>query len=123
MLGLRKILRALAIVICAVIGAVIAYGSTSGMETAIGWGFMLSCARPDRYVVLVAVVGTAGCNVIVQSRADTKRALGAAKVQDGVRDLGAAVDRRLDWIGEVAVVVAEDAKVDAIRRCGRRLRA
>lgn len=41
MLGLRKILRALAIVIFAVIGAVIAYGSTSGMETAIGWAFML----------------------------------------------------------------------------------
>lgn len=41
MLGLRKILRALAIVIFAVIGAVIAYGSTSGMEPAIGWAFML----------------------------------------------------------------------------------
>jgi hypothetical protein len=41
MLGLRKILRALAIVIFTVIGAVIAYGSASGMETAIGWAFIL----------------------------------------------------------------------------------
>jgi hypothetical protein len=41
MQGLRKILRALAIVIFPVIGAVIIYCSTSGMETAIGWAFIL----------------------------------------------------------------------------------
>ncbi len=36
MQGLRKILRALAIVIFPMVGAVIVYGSSSGMETAIG---------------------------------------------------------------------------------------
>jgi hypothetical protein len=41
MRGLRKILRALAIVIFPVIGAVIIYGSTSGIESAIGWAFIL----------------------------------------------------------------------------------
>jgi hypothetical protein len=41
MQGLRKILRALAVVIFPVIGAVIVYGSSSGMETAIGWAFIL----------------------------------------------------------------------------------
>ena len=41
-----------------------------------------------------------------------------AKVQDGVRDLRPAVDRGLDRIGEVTVVVAKDAKVDAIDVAG-----
>lgn len=41
MQGLRKIVRALAIVVFPMIGAVIVYGSTSGMETAIDWAFML----------------------------------------------------------------------------------
>ena len=41
MQGLRKILRVLAIVIFPVIGAVIIYGSTSGMETAIGAALIL----------------------------------------------------------------------------------
>ena len=41
MQGLRKILRALAIVIFPVIGAVMVYGSTSGMETAIGSALIL----------------------------------------------------------------------------------
>jgi hypothetical protein len=41
MQGLRKLLRALAIVIFPMIGAVIVYGSTSGTETAIGWAFIL----------------------------------------------------------------------------------
>lgn len=36
MQGLRKILRALAIVIFPVVGAVIVYGGTSGMETVLG---------------------------------------------------------------------------------------
>ena len=36
MQGLRKILRALTIVIFPVIGAVVIYDSSSGMETAIG---------------------------------------------------------------------------------------
>ncbi len=36
MQGLRKILRSLAIVLLSVVGAVILYGSASGVETAIG---------------------------------------------------------------------------------------
>jgi hypothetical protein len=36
MQGLRKILRALAIVLLPVVGTVILYGSSSGMETAVG---------------------------------------------------------------------------------------
>ncbi len=36
MQGLRKILRALAIVILPVVGAVIVHGSSSGVETAFG---------------------------------------------------------------------------------------
>ena len=41
MQGLRKILRALGIVVFPVIGAVIIYGNSSGMETAIGVAFIL----------------------------------------------------------------------------------
>jgi hypothetical protein len=40
MQGLSKILRALAIVILPVIGAVIIYGSSSGMETTVGLGLI-----------------------------------------------------------------------------------
>ena len=36
MQGLRKIVRALAIVILPMVGAAIVYGSSSGLETAIG---------------------------------------------------------------------------------------
>jgi len=36
MRGLRKILRALAIVLLPVVGTLIIYGSSSGLETAIG---------------------------------------------------------------------------------------
>ena len=41
MRGLRKILRALAIVFLPVIGAGIIYGSSSGMETAVGLGLIV----------------------------------------------------------------------------------
>jgi FtsH-binding integral membrane protein len=41
MQGLRKILRALAIVILPVIGTAVIYGSSSGLETTIGLAFIL----------------------------------------------------------------------------------
>jgi lipopolysaccharide export LptBFGC system permease protein LptF len=41
MQGLRKIFRALAIVILPVIGAAIIFGSSSGMETAVGLGLII----------------------------------------------------------------------------------
>ena len=41
MKGLRKIFRALAIVILPVIGAAFIYGSSSGMETAVGLGLII----------------------------------------------------------------------------------
>jgi hypothetical protein len=41
MQGLRKILRALAIVLLPLVGTVIIYGSSSGLETAIGLAFIL----------------------------------------------------------------------------------
>ena len=41
MQGLRKILQALAIVILPVIGAGVIYGSSSGLETAVGLGLIL----------------------------------------------------------------------------------
>ena len=41
MQGLRKILRALAIVILPVVGMMIVYGSSSGLETAMGLALIL----------------------------------------------------------------------------------
>jgi hypothetical protein len=41
MQGLRKILRPLAIVTLPVIGAVVIYGSSSAMETAVGLGLIV----------------------------------------------------------------------------------
>ena len=41
MQGWRKILRSLAIVILPMVGAVILYGSSSWMETAVGLGLIL----------------------------------------------------------------------------------
>jgi hypothetical protein len=41
MQGLRKILRALGIVLLPLVGTVIIYGSSSGLETAIGLAFIL----------------------------------------------------------------------------------
>ena len=41
MQGLRKILRTLAIVVLPVVGMVILYGSSSGMEAAIGLALIL----------------------------------------------------------------------------------
>jgi FtsH-binding integral membrane protein len=41
MQGVRKILRALAIVVLPVVGTVVIFGSSSGMETAIGWALIL----------------------------------------------------------------------------------
>ena len=41
MQGLRKILRALAIVLLPMVGTLIIYGSSSGLETAIGFVLIL----------------------------------------------------------------------------------
>jgi hypothetical protein len=51
---------------------------------------------------------------------DARRALWrkSSEAQNGACDLCAAVDGRFDRIGEVAIVVAKDAKIDAINIAG-----
>jgi hypothetical protein len=56
MQGLRKILRALAIVLLPMVGTLIIYGSSSGLETAIGLVLILLLSVSSQVVGVLAYV-------------------------------------------------------------------